>query len=87
MKILYYNQTGKIFYAVYDGGWFAFSHTTNIQLTLFEIDEIAPDNKNICIDLVITLNKKDINGLKKYYIENGELYLRDEWVEYIPEDF
>lgn len=87
MKILYNNNTGRIFYTVYDRDWFAFNHTTNIPLTEFIIDEIDPENKAICIDLVKTVNKLDKDGNPKYYIvEVGgvpELHQTDNWVEYI----
>lgn len=66
-----------------------FSHTTNIPLTIFEIDEIYPDNKQICRYLYITQHKTDINGNNKYYMFNNntqwELHQRDNWEEYIPE--
>ena len=85
MKILYDNKTGKVYYAVFQTDWFRFFHTTNIPLTEFEIDEIDSDNKAICIDLVRTQNKVDIDGKNKYYIENGELFSRDGWEEYQEE--
>ena len=86
MKILYNNLDGKIFYVVPDKDWFYFRHTTNIPLAELQIDEIAPENQDTCLDLVRTLNKTDINGQGKYYIENGELYSRDGWEPYEPED-
>ena len=85
MKILYNNETGRIYYTVYDTDWFKFSHTTNIPLTEFEIDEILPDNQAICLDLFKMWKKADINGDEKYYIENGELHQRDNWEEYLED--
>lgn len=92
MKILFNTQDGKLFYSVYDGDWFRFSHTTNIPLETFEIDEVDPDNKDICLDLVRSLNRVDIDGNAKYYMQYNdvslewELFERDGWVEYV-EDF
>lgn len=87
MKILYNNQDGKIFYVVLDKDWFMFIHSTNIPLTEIEIDEINPDNKTICVDLRKTNNRFDINGLKKYYISNGDIYERENWEEFVEDTF
>jgi hypothetical protein len=87
MKLLY-DSTGKIYYSVYDRDWFSFIHHTIIPLSEFTIDEISEVNKKVCADLVWSNYKKDINGLGKYYIENKELYLRDNWEAYenIPDN-
>lgn len=84
MKILY-DSTGKIFYAVYDREYFKFIHTTNIPLSVFAIDEVEA-NKNICSDLASNINKVNSDGLGKHYIQDGELYSRDGWVERMEED-
>jgi hypothetical protein len=85
MKI-YYLPNGKIVQINYDKDDFGWKNTTN-NASIFEIDEIAPINKELCIDLILTLNKVDINGLNKYYIQNDSgtwnLYQRDGWIEYI----
>jgi len=85
MKLLYDStkSSNNIYYAVTDATWFMFAHTTNIPLTEFEIDEVDPENKDLCIDLVAYAGKGrfDINGLEKYYIDTGELYERDNWEE------
>ena len=85
MKILYNTQDGRIFYTVYDVDFFKFTHTTNIPLETFEIDEIDPENKNICIDLVRTKGKTDIDGDNKYYIINNELQENEGWEEHYEE--
>lgn len=89
MKILYNNINGKIYYSVYDTDWFRFTHTTHLLLDVFEIDEIAPTNKAICIDLVRHQNKTDINGDNKYYMFDNagtwELHEVDGWEEYIED--
>ena len=89
MKVLYNNQNGQIFYAVLQADWFMFQHTTNISLTEFNIEEVDPENKEVCLDLRKYGNqyRVDENGLNKYYIENNELHVRDEWIEYVREEF
>jgi len=86
MKLLYNSDDGEIFYAVYDADSFKFTHTTNIPLSEFVIDEVDPDNKEICLDVSASVFKKDINGLGKYYIEiyDGMLTSRDNWQEHNP---
>ena len=84
MKLLY-AETGEIMSAVYDSDWFKFKHSINIPISEFQIDEVAPDNKEICFDLSRTVHKKNAEGLGKYYIESGELHSRDGWQEYVPE--
>lgn len=50
MKLYYETTSGEVYYAVYDRDRFMFSHTTNIPLLEFEIDEIA-GNEELCRDL------------------------------------
>lgn len=86
MRILYDATDGKIFYAVYDRDWFAFSHTTNVPLTEIIIDELDPANKTICFDLVKTQNKVDDTNEGKYYVDaSGALMEKAGWVERVPE--
>lgn len=80
MRLLYRND-GFIMYAVYDRDWFLFQNETNYQLSVLEIDEVGDNNKAVCSDIVKTLHKWNSTGQKKYYIEDGELYARDGWVE------
>lgn len=91
MKLLYDNNTGEIYYTVYDTDWFGFSHTTNISLTEFEIDELLPDNQEICQDLVGTRKRVDADNNMKYSIEVDEfsilqLYMLNGWEEYFKEE-
>jgi len=83
MKIIHIS--GIIQQTISDKDWFMFRYFPNVPYDIFEIDEIDPDNKEICIDLVRSQDKTDINRQGKYYIENGELYQRDGWVEHIEE--
>lgn len=82
-------ENGKIYYAVKDADYFYFQHSTNIPLTEFEIDEVAPDNRDVCLDLIKYGNQHSVNadGNPKYYLaynagtEAWELNERDGWVE------
>lgn len=85
MKVLY-DSAGTIYYAVYDREYFKFTHTTNIPLSLLTVDEVDA-NKSTCIDLAKSINKVNADGLGKYYIQDGELYSRDGWVEHMEDDF
>lgn len=80
MKLYYNPLDGRIFYAVWDVDLSKFEHTTNIPLSVFEIDELE-ENKTLCIDLVKKLEKKNENDERKYYIQNNELHERDNWIE------
>lgn len=82
MKILYNNQDGKIFYAVPDKELFWFTHSTNIPLLTFEIDEVDPINKDICLDLRRTAGRVDETGEGKYYLSGGVLMEKEGWTEY-----
>ena len=81
MKLFY--NSDKIYYSVTDKDVFFFTHSTNLPLTELEIDEIDPENKAICLDLIRYGNTQTVNeaGETKYYIENGELNVRDNWIE------
>lgn len=83
MKLYYNLTTGEVFYAVYSRDEYAFSHTTNIPLSLFEIDEIE-GNPDLCRDLKKTEWKFNDAGQRKYYILARELYSRDGWQEFTP---
>ena len=82
MKLFYDSITGDIFYAVYDMDLDSFTHTTNIVLTEFEIDDFVIQNKDICIDLKKTEWKFNIQGQRKYYMLGGYLYERENWQEF-----
>jgi len=91
MKLLFNNLDGRIFYSVYDSEYFRFTHTTNIGLTEFEVDEIGTVNKITCRDLAYYGNDRrtDVNGDPKYHmVDNAgtwELHERDGWEEFIEE--
>lgn len=81
MKIYYIVATGEIVQAVLERDDFWFKNTIQDTYDVLEIDELDPENKDLCIDLVKTDNKVDADGLKKYYISGGVLYQRDGWEE------
>jgi hypothetical protein len=85
MKLYYSTTEGSVYYAVYDNDIFRFTHTTNIPLSTFDIDEVSPDNKALCLDLKRTEWKFDINGKRKYFVSAGVLNSRDNWAEYLPD--
>ncbi len=84
MKILYDANDGKIYYVVSDVHLFYFTHSTNIPLTEFEIDEVGP-NAATCVDLARTRGRLDVDGDPKYsMIDNAgtwELHEKDGWEE------
>ena len=68
-----------IYYVVWDRDWFIFSHTTNAPLSEMIIDEIA-GNKALCIDLAKGLNRTDVEGDRKYYIDaDGDIVEKEGW--------
>ena len=83
MKIYYKNE--NIIATVFDRDEFAWENNTN-NASILEVDEIAPENKTICIDLIRTCHKTDIDGNNKYSIQNGELMELEGWEEYIDEN-
>lgn len=83
MKLYYSTTNGEVYYAIYSRDLFSFSHTTNIPLSEFTIDEVAPDNKDLCRDLKRTEWKFNEQGQRKYYISAGQLFSRDGWIEQI----
>lgn len=91
MKIYYENteyQIGKkrILAANYDRDDFSWKNTINIPYTILSIDEIAPENKDICIDVVNKQGRLDQSGEGKYFINSsGQLCENEGWQEWRPE--
>ena len=87
MKLLYNPIDGEIFYTVKEVNLFWFRHTTNIPLAEVVIDEIEPNNKDICSDLLWVTGRTNVEGKGKYYINAlSQLMEREGWVEYVPEE-
>lgn len=82
MKIFYYTLTGEIIQAVKSQDIFWQEDSIQFAYDILEIDELSPENKNLCIDIVKTQGKVNSEGLHKYYIVAGDLYERDSWEEY-----
>lgn len=80
MIIIYKPSDGEILFAVLEKDILTFSHNVDAVTDTIEIDEIE-ENKDIITSLIRDIWKADINGLKRFYIENGELYERDGWEE------
>jgi len=93
LKIYYLQleyQPGKhrVIQCLYDFEVFKFDESTLSPYSTLIIDEIDPANKTLCIDLVRTVDRTDLNGEGKYYIDGlGTLMQVAGWTEYIPEVF
>lgn len=85
MKLYYLQQhNGRIIQVLYDRDVFATDLSNlNPAYQIFEIDEIDPTNKPVCLDLIKTLNRTDVAGESKYKIISGQLSEKEGWVEYI----
>jgi len=90
MKLLINPTTDEIWYAMRDAGILFFKHTTNITLTEATVDEVSPDNVEIC-QALDRHNHFAVNeqGQRRFYISEytdpvtiGE---RENWTEYMPE--
>lgn len=79
-----YHINGKIVDAHWDRDEFIWQNNTN-NAVVFEIDEVSPDNKALCLDFMRKLNAVNEAGEHKYYIDANELYEREGWVEYNPD--
>lgn len=80
MKLYINTQLNKIVQAVYDDQVFKFDNSTLAPYYTFDIDEVDPTNKKICIDIIRTLNQVNDVGVNKYSIENGILVEEVGWV-------
>jgi hypothetical protein len=79
MILLY--DTDKIYHALYDRDLFSFPESMASYSTL-EIDEAGDNNRLVCADLLQNLHRADASGLQKYYVEGGELFVRDVWMAF-----
>lgn len=90
MKVYYLQseyQPGKhrIVAVIYDSDAFKFNEGVLSPSNTLVIDEIAPANKALCLDLSRTVNKMDANGDSKYYVDGlGALMEVAGWAEYEP---
>lgn len=75
---IYFNPTnGEILYAVPERDVTLFEHSTQIPLSILEIDEAA--NAAVCRDLFRVTGATDADGLGKYFIDGGQLNRREGW--------
>ena len=79
----------KIIHVNYDRDDYAWHNTINVSYGVMTVDELAPDNKDICRDVMRTYAAQDSDGESKYHIEieNTEpvLYEKDGWEEFLEE--
>ena len=88
MKIYYLQSNNRIVAAKYNDEVFKFDTNTLSPFNIFEIDEVDPFNKAICLDLVRTVNKVDEVGEGKYYINSSGILMEKEgWIEKVEEIF
>ena len=75
--ILHYDpSTGNVYKAEYDAG--GYKSFLLPGLHVYEIEEL-PANHPLCLELAFLVNKTDAAGQTRWYVENGELYERDNW--------
>jgi len=84
MRLLFDAATGEIAYAVPDAEVFYFPYAEGMTLDTFEIDEVGPDNKDLCTELRHKYAYTNLAGERKYHMINNagtwELHSRDGWV-------
>ena len=83
MKLYYLQSNNRIITVKYEDEVFKFDTSTLSPFNAFEIDEVDPLNKSLCIDLVRACNRIDEGGDGKYAIVGGVLLEKDNWVEKI----
>lgn len=73
---LYLDANNDVIAAVFDADVF---RVNNPITNTFQVDEVDPDNREICHQLSTWVGKTDINNVPRYYVQGGELYERDGW--------
>ena len=84
MKLVCHPDTGEVHYAIYDRDWFSAIYNARFDPVIYEVDEIDPDNRDVCLDLWRSMGKLNEQGQRKFYISNPdplEIAERDEWTE------
>lgn len=86
MRLTFDANTGYIIQTVYDRDIFSTKALSGAAaFTDFDIDEVAPNNKDLCFDLARSLGRTDNQGRQKYYMVNNagiwELHETDGWTE------
>lgn len=79
MKVVYSIENGEIIDAVYDIYWFSHFDPPNIPYSTVEVDEVAPDNREICRALSRSIGKVDRLGRQRFYVLGGEIWEREGW--------
>lgn len=85
MKIYYTKPDGLIIAVNYDKDDFTWNNTINDSYYIYEVDEVNPDNKTLCIDIVGTFRKTDNSGDNKYKLIDDagtwKLDVKPDWKE------
>lgn len=82
MYIYYLEVTGRILKVLWSRAVISSRVKINVSYETIEIDE-TEDNKDVLQDVTRTFGAVDIGGNPKYFIENGELHVRENWVQHI----
>ncbi len=82
MDIHYLEATGRILKVIWNKAKISSRVKINVLYETIEIDEIE-DNKDVLQDITHTFGAVDIGGNPKYFVENGELHFRENWVQHI----
>ena len=80
MKVITRNDTGKVMKVLKESDFFTWKNTINIPHIVRTIDEIE-DNKDLCLDLLRTSGKVDVDGNPKYFYDGDVLMMEENWEE------
>ena len=85
MKLYYRQDNGQVLFAIYDSAAFGFTHSVNVPMDIFEVDEYGETNKAVCADLHRNAQKMSASGEHKYFVSDGTLNSVDGWDPYFLE--
>ena len=80
MKVITRNDTSRVMNVLKESDFFTWKNTINIPHTIRTIDEIE-DNKDLCLDLLRTSGKVDVDGNPKYFYDGDVLMMEENWEE------
>ncbi len=80
---IHYRPDGTIYKTMLDRDVFTYDDPYGLALPHVTVDEVDPANKALCIDLLRTPGRVDLNGLNRYYIDTitGDIMERAGWTE------
>lgn len=82
MKVYYLQSNKRIIQVLYDDEVFKTDLSNLSPYYVIDIPEIE-QQKNLCFDLVRTLNKVDKDGNPKHYVDKGQIKERLGWEEQV----